>query len=129
MQETHPLVGLLLSRQLKKLGFNEPCFNYYTEEGNSEFGQGHAYDYNDERNYVDLISRPDIFQVGKWLRERKLIHVSVHSPITANSYWYVKIGKVHVNFSMSMRDGYLSHDSAYLGGLEMAIEHLISDKQ
>jgi hypothetical protein len=58
---------------LKGLGFDEPCYDYYNDEGICCYSQN--YEYNDNRS--DTLSAPFVSQALTWLADVKKVRFDI----------------------------------------------------
>ena len=106
----HLFVPYELSKELKELGFDEPCIGFYKEDdtrlravdqhwGNSITGVCKNLGYE----ISDIILAPMFSQVIKWFREKYQLHGMVDIIYVNPSHWYYRIERLQT------KDDYLYH--------------------
>jgi hypothetical protein len=78
------------SLALKELGFDEPCFSYYTEEGLIKI-------YHQSDIYPDFIPAPLYQQAFRWFREKYDLFGCIDLQTCTPSHWFIRIDKIEIN--------------------------------
>ena len=134
---------------LKELGFREKCLTYYDTEDNvgllfntqwtvdvmpcqfTDCLESHNSNTSDDNSYVDA---PTIYQVQKWLRKEKCIHVLPELGLIYRNknglithYYRVLIKNMNSGIIITLdndRDDFESYEEALSEGIKNAIEIL-----
>ena len=109
------------SLELKELGFDEPCFGYYSKETNWHLcwlsNSVEPYNHNDPKKYGNL-SAPLYQQAFRWFREKHGFYNQIHK-----RYGWEGIIRNSVNGTLEWNDGtYNSPEEAELACLKKLIE-------
>jgi len=85
--------------ELKKLGFDEPCFGYYNNLGSQQFILSLRNLKEDNNDSIDYFSAPLYQQAFKWFREKhRLYHViNMFGDWDKPQYSYIVSGKTMGN--------------------------------
>ena len=96
---------------LKELGFDEPCFGYYNEQGNyiGEEGKINS-NCNKLGMYCSYCTAPLYQQAFRWFREKYFLHVPI---MVKEGVWY---------FDKFSTKGYKTYEEAELECLKEMIE-------
>lgn len=130
-------VSYEIAKRLKALGFDYPCYFYYTEEDAPDGCVWHTtseeapIDYN--RSIYAGCSMPTLAQAQKWLREKKQWHVEVCINGCRNMFG-VELWEMKANgdaFRLQHEDGhamlYDTYESALSAGIEAALKLIEED--
>lgn len=114
--------------ELKQLGFDEPCFAYYSYDGDYILGIDEVrfdtistYDQNSNlAEDSNACSAPLYQQTFRWLREKHNINHSIilHETTFSNDYQYLVLS----NDNEFVEAGYTTYEEAELACLQKLIE-------
>lgn len=127
--------------KLKEKGFREDCIAYYHTDGELLYNrdQYRGGDYKSLlRSYNSLpknpigceqIDAPTIYQVLKWLRKEKKVHIGFgYSPHKKWRYVVMYLDDRFYNKPTLAVDGFLEIEQAALDGIEYVLDNLINIK-
>ncbi len=109
-------VSLEMAKILKDKGFDIPCFCQYTDKGTIWRRLG-AENFN---AYDTCCSCPTLYEVHKWLRDKK--HVYIEVIYMCDNYWYYDIWLILMNKKLILKDSIVEYES-----YEDALKEGISD--
>ena len=100
-----------IASELKKLGFDEPCWGYY--DVNEGYSIGYAFCYSDRESQPEIgCSAPLYQQVFRWFEEKYSYFVDVKTDTTPNEIlgfdYYIKswkFGPRYFNFFKEKEEG------------------------
>ena len=139
-------VNFKLAQKLKEKGFREECLLHYTDTGNlfsnsidSYYRPNQELDYSDFQecfnngNSIGLVDAPTIYQVLKWLREDKKIHICIDIYddgwfFDVASFYKEDAGVYEIKLpykSSKVTPDYDSFEQAALAGIEYVLDNLI----
>lgn len=143
--ETNDYCDYKLSLALKKVGFDYPCYFYYTREDAPE---DHVWSTTSEEAPIDYnrsiyagCSMPLLSQAQKWLREKYGIHISVNPYVDSSDdadgckcdewqYWDSDIMLVKTARTIAEVDEMCdSYEQALSAGIEAALELLDNENK
>ena len=111
------------SMELKKLGFDEPCYEAYNIDGNGGESGIPAENYHYR---LDVISRPTISQAFRWFRENFNVFVSpnVISYSEGPRLWFFELNSTALSFGTDLgeTDDYVRYEEAELACLRKLIK-------
>jgi hypothetical protein len=105
---------------LKELGFNEPCFGYYSN-GNLVYG-------NHTNNMMQRFrySAPTFSQAFRWFRGKYNLFGCIDLHVSTPLHWFIRIDKIDINdYLYHSEDGniqYSTYEEAELACLLKLIE-------
>jgi hypothetical protein len=125
--------------ELKKLGFDEPCFAWYAENKKLQispdvYKKWTSKPCNNSNIIIvfnsDCVTVPTFSQAFRWFREKYNLYSFVQPLLNDDElkqyvYWYVKLDKI-MRYS---KDEYISHEEAELACLNKLIEILKQPKK
>lgn len=130
---TEDYVSYPLALALKKAGFDEQCYFYYTRKDSpddhvwSTTSEEAPIDYN--RSVYAGCSMPTLAQAQKWLREVKKWHIIVEPRIWEQQVYDFKLWHYYRGYENANRGfDYLSYELALSAGIAAALE-LIGEKE
>ena len=102
--------------ELKKLGFDEDCQGFYTDDG--------IYFSNNTPIYSLTFSckAPLFERVFQWFRNRYNLSVEIQTPIAENEKWNPSIHKIHIFGNHFDNDGFDTYEEAQLACLKRLID-------
>lgn len=110
---------------LKELGFDEPCFAYYTDEESkfipASYSQEGIYPTNSDL-IQDWISTPLYQQAFRWFREKYALVAEIQAPDGKDGKWNPTIHKVYGFGNHYDNDGFNTYEEAELACLRKLIE-------
>lgn len=118
-------VSYEIAKKLKENGFREPCFSHFTNTG-TVWNCRDMEDFN-SYEWLDVYSRPTLWQAQKWLRNEKGIHIEIY--VNIKGTWNSKV--INLNDSATALSGSITRDSyeeALSAGIEAALEILNEKK-
>ena len=115
--------------ELKKLGFDEPCFAWYNDNGNYMLGIDEVR-FDTKKTYhfnnTDSVSAPLYQQAFRWFREKKLSdsYVYRYQDRTDGSinYGYSIINDYGIEETRFIKENYITYEEAELACLKKLIE-------
>lgn len=116
------------SFQLKELGFDWPCDEFYKVETGELFDGGDFVDAENHNAYPDVVSAPTLDLACKWLRDVKKIDISIEPFLSGTKIIYE--GTVYVpglEIPKEMQDTYGISDiyeNAQIDCIKVAIKYL-----
>ena len=107
-------VNIELAIKLKELDFNIPFFFYYRTDDKKLYHLERSQPLLYGKDIIDneVVIAPTIYQVLKWLREEKGLHIEIIA--NSDGYWYI--------VSLTPRRGCLNLYRCYNGGTNDAGE-------
>lgn len=133
----HLFVDYEIAKELKRLGFNDPCFGFFNEDyiDNGVIGIGNPRNYNNfefnktwrSSSVDDIVSAPLTQQAIDWLREKHKIVLIIDK--TAHNYWFYKIAILVDNAALQENYIFLSKDfdnyqKCIIFGVKKALSYL-----
>ena len=112
------LVSIEVAKQLKELGFDWQCRYSYDLLKGGEYTNG-VYNTNSEVETLNRINTPELWQVNKWIREVKDIHIDVSHH--GDSRYAVFTSKSRVGYIYEETGNRVKYFSTYELGLEEGI--------
>lgn len=120
-------VSYPLALALKKVGFDYPCYFYYTRK---DAPDDHVYSTTSEEAPIDYnrsvyagCSMPTLAQAQKWLREVKKWHIIVEPRIWEQQVYDFKLWHYYRGYENANRGfDYPSYESALSAGIAAALE-------
>lgn len=120
-------VSLEVAKMLKEKGFNEYCSAYYhlnwddmTEEERFKIAPSHNFR---NRNNGYRVGAPTLYEVQKWLRSAKRLHIEVS--YMSKNYWIYEILTIPnhdlIGLSDRMNVNYMSYEEALNAGILEAL--------
>lgn len=112
------ILNFKISKALKALGFNEPCNSYYFYQ---KLYSTIVTWYNSGDKYTEsaeYCTAPTIYQVGKWLREEKKIHISVE---VTQIYYYFTISFIPNCNKISSDKKFFTFEEAFKEAINIVI--------
>jgi hypothetical protein len=118
-----------LAKKLKENGYPQHWsdYDYIVEnEYDDNFEVGSRYDRCFIPEHLPTISAPTIYQVLKWLREEKKLHVHPEPAYFSKvGLWEVYIVNINDYVQCSTNKEYDSYEDAALDGIEYVLDNLI----
>jgi hypothetical protein len=114
--------------ELKKLGFDEPCFGYYGETQKLIWKSGYAPWTNSERNLVDnhFTAAPLKQQAFRWFRDNHNLFGCIDLQCSNPAYWYIRVDDIIENdfvyHSEDYRIKYKTYEEAELACTDKLIQ-------
>ena len=124
-----------LALELKKLGFNEPCFTWYWDD----IGLYNGLEYNNHNKNPNLISAPTYSQAFRWFREKYSWQHSIDATSDQHNFelgynywiWNNKTGEEYHTMPKNRPTGdweYETYEEAELECLEKLIQ-IVKEKK
>ncbi len=124
-------VSYPIALALKKAGFDEPCYFYYTRKDAPDDHMWHTtseeapIDYN--RSVYAGCSMPLLSQAQKWLREKKKLHILVDFDLDGD--WYYKVFPIVGCCIAEGYRGYRIYEQALSNGISDALKFLDNENK
>ena len=121
-------VSYELAKKLKACGFYEPCNSYYSGNGSIAIRE-YPQCFNCYKD-LPMYSRPTLWQVAKWLREKKEIFVEVTSEALHD--WDFFVMELDEDANVGVVRGseiYPSYEQALSAGIYAAVLQLIDNQK
>jgi len=78
---------------LKKLGFNEPCLDFFDDTKELFYNHG-----NKEKIHIgNSVAAPLYQQAFRWFREKYELFGCIDLHVCTPSHWYIRIDKIKIN--------------------------------
>lgn len=127
-----------IAKKLKYKGFKEKCYAYYFPKGSELFFNHNPfrggivedclYSNNSLPNECmasDFVDDPTIFQVLKWLREEKKIHIAIDIWGRTWGYDIIKLTSGNSLHWTAYNENINNYEQAALAGIEYVLDNLI----
>jgi hypothetical protein len=108
---TQEFVPYELAVKLKQLGFDEPCFGFYYDDGELQIKEGN-------HNTLGYLNAPTFGQVFRWFRQEHLV-VGVVDGVGSRQYFNIRSDKFNVIHSKLV---YEEYEEAEIDCLKMLID-------
>ena len=96
---TKEFIPYEIALALKELGFDEPCFGYYNEQGNY-IGEGGKVNSNCNKPgmYCSYCTAPTFSQAFRWFRDKHNLHGCIDLQCWfISAHWYIRIDDIIKN--------------------------------
>jgi hypothetical protein len=117
--------------KLKAIGFDEPCFGFYLEDGTwtpaSYSREGTVYPSNTDL-LPEWCAAPLYQQAFRWFREKYQLQSEILWITDMNCFWY-KTGKFKYSSRDLSKDDYKTYEEAELACLDKLIEIVEQNQQ